>query len=239
MPTIQIFDTLPELAQAVATQAIQLITQAILQQGHARLTLSTGASQFQFLALLTASKEVDWSRVELFHLDEYLGIDKEHPASFQRYIQERVLNTTGITNAHLLNANTWKSAAQAVSQSPIDLTIVGIGENGHLAFNDPPADFETEEPYLIVNLDERCRMQQVGEGWFASLNDVPRQAISMSIQQILKSKAILCIAPESRKAEAVKLCFDGSISPLAPASALRLHNNTTIFLDRQSASLLR
>lgn len=238
MPTIQIFPNKTELAQAAAAQAIQILSDAIKNQGNARLTVSTGVSQFEFLALLTASPEIDWGHIELFHLDEYLGIDKEHPASFQRYVQERVVNPTGVTKAHLLNAN-YASASSAIGEAPVDLTIVGIGENGHLAFNDPPADFETELPYLIVTLDEPCRMQQVGEGWFGTLADVPKQAVTMSIKQILKSRNILCIAPELRKANAVKLCFEGEVRPEAPASALRLHPNVTVFLDQQSASLLR
>ena len=229
--------------EAAAEEAANLIREAILKRGKARICASTGASQFDFLGCLVSAPGIDWKRVELFHLDEYIGISKDHPASFQRYIQERIIDATGITCAHLLNgmvdpSETARVAGEAVAEAPIDVAFVGIGENGHLAFNDPPADFDADEPYIVVNLDERCRLQQVNEGWFATLDDVPLQAISMSIRQILKARAILAIVPEKRKAEAVKRCFEGEINPLAPASALRLHPNVAAFLDRDSASLL-
>jgi glucosamine-6-phosphate deaminase len=182
--------------------------------------------------------------VELFHLDEYIGIPADHPASFQRYVRERIVEPAGITQAHLLDGmadpkKVCAEAAAAISAALVDVAIVGLGENGHLAFNDPPADFETQEPFLTVDLDTRNREQQLREGWFHSLAEVPRQAITMSVQQILKSRAILCLAPEKRKAQAVKLCFERSVSPMAPASALQLHPNAILFLDRDSASLLR
>ena len=180
--------------------------------------------------------------MELFHLDEYIGIGADHPASFQRYMRERLIQPTGIVHAHLLDGmNPLKTIAvvgEAIAAAPVDVAFAGIGENGHLAFNDPPADFETVEPFLIVNLDERARRQQVSEGWFASLEDVPRQAVSMSIHQILRARAILCIASGTRKAEAIRLCFEGEIGPMAPASALRLHPNAIAFLDREAVSLL-
>jgi glucosamine-6-phosphate deaminase len=180
----------------------------------------------------------------MFHLDEYIGMPESHPASFRRFLKERLIQKTGITKHHLLNgeqdpAKVTQSTGAALSAAPIDVAFVGIGENGHLAFNDPPADFETEEPYLIVNLDEACRRQQLGEGWFPTLEDVPRRAISMSIRQILKAKQIVCFVPDARKANAVKACFDGEITPMAPASILRTHPHTTVYLDKQSAALLR
>lgn len=220
-----------------------MIRAAIAASGRARIVAATGTSQYQFLTELAAASDIDWPRVELFHLDEYIGLPPDHPASFNRYVRERILARLPIERAWLLDGaadpeQTCKRVGMAISKVPVDVTFVGIGENGHLAFNDPPADFDTEEPFLIVNLDERGRQQQVGEGWFSSLEDVPRTAISMSIRQILKSRAIVGVVTGVRKADAVKLCFEGEIHPLAPASALRLHENATVFLDRDAASLL-
>jgi glucosamine-6-phosphate deaminase len=239
----RIFEEKLELARAAAEQASTAIRDAITERGLARIVAATGSSQFEFLEALTASAGIDWQKVELFHLDEYIGIPMTHPASFCKYLQKRVIDKTGITMLHLLNGavdptETIRRASESIKTTPIDVTFAGIGENGHLAFNDPPADFETNDPYLIVNLDEACRRQQVGEGWFADLSAVPRQAISMSVRQILKSRAIISVVPDARKAQAIKACFEGPISPLAPASILRSHASATIYLDRQSATLL-
>ena len=209
----------------------------------ARIIAATGASQFDFLEALTATTNIDWGRVEMFHLDEYVGLSIDHPASFRRYLLERLIAKTGIGRYHLLDGehdaqSTCVEVGQALTSAPIDVAFVGIGENAHLAFNDPPADFETEQPYLIVTLDDRCRQQQVGEGWFAGLADVPQQAISMSVRQILKSREIIGVVPDLRKAEAVQRCVEGEVSPMAPASILQTHTNTTLYLDPQSASLL-
>ncbi len=179
----------------------------------------------------------------MFHLDEYIGLPMTHPASFRRYLLERLIRPAGIRRYHLLDGEAdpqkvCRQVGAALNAAPIDIAFVGIGENGHLAFNDPPADFETEEPYLVVQLDETCRRQQLGEGWFPRLEDVPRQAISMSVRQILKAKQILCTVPDARKARAVQACLAGEISPQAPASALRWHSNVTFLLDRDSAALL-
>ena len=187
--------------------------------------------------------EIEWKLVEMFHLDEYIGLALAHPASFRGYLLKRLINKVGITRYHLLNGESDpESVAREVgaelSRAPIDVAFVGIGENGHLAFNDPPADFETEEPYLVVQLDEACRRQQMGEGWFATLADVPRTALSMSARQVLKADEIICIVPDARKAPAVAACFEGEISPKAPASILRTHPRCTIYLDKDSASLL-
>ncbi len=232
-----------ELARAAAGQAATAIRGAIEERGLARIVAATGSSQFEFLEALTATPGIDWQKVELFHLDEYIGIPMTHPASFCKYLQDRLIGKTGITVLHMLNggdntAEVVRRASEAIKSAPIDVTFAGIGENGHLAFNDPPANFETNDPYLIVNLDEACRRQQVGEGWFTDLSTVPSQAISMSVRQILKSRAIISVVPDARKAQAVKTCFEGPIRPLAPASILRTHANATIFLDRQSAALL-
>ena|SRR5271157_121360 len=241
--TVKVFSDKHALAAAAAKHAAARIRQAIHARRHARILAATGTSQFEFLGALTKAADIDWRRVEMFHLDEYIGLPMSHPASFRRILQERLIQKVGITNYHFLDGDTNPSAAirrvgKALVAAPIDIAFVGIGENGHLAFNDPPADFETEEAYLIVNLDEACRLQQVGEGWFASISETPKQAISMSVRQILKAEEILVVVPDSRKAKAVQACLEGEISPMAPASILRRHQNTTVYLDRNSAALL-
>lgn len=241
---IKIFHDKRDLARAVAEEAASDIRQSIEQQGRIRIIAATGAAQFEFLENLTAMSGVDWQQVELFHLDEYIGLPASHPASFCRFLLDRLIQKTGITKHFLLNgeqnpAEVIRQTGQALHKAPVDLAFVGIGENGHLAFNDPPADFETEEPYIVVALDGACRRQQVGEGWFSALEEVPQRAISMSVRQILKTKKILCIVPDARKAEAVAECFEGEISPMAPASILRTHQNTTVYLDQQSSARLR
>ena len=240
---IKAFEEKKDLGRAAAEQAAASIRNAIRESGRARIIAATGASQFDFLEVLTRAEDIDWRRVEMFHLDEYIGLPMSHPASFRRFLHERLIQKTGMTNYHLLDGDTDPAAAigrasEAIAAAPIDIAFVGIGENGHLAFNDPPADFETEEPYLIVNLDPACRLQQVGEGWFANISETPKQAISMSIRQILKAKEILAVVPDSRKAKAVKACLEGEISPMAPASILRRHENTTVYLDKNSAAWL-
>jgi glucosamine-6-phosphate deaminase len=240
---IKVLDDKHLLARAAAVQAGNVIRTAIRQHGRARIIAATGASQFEFLNELTADSNIDWKSVEMFHLDEYLGIPITHPASFRKYLLERLINKIGIGRHHLISGegDPQKVIAEVSTQirkAPIDVAFVGIGENGHLAFNDPPADFETEESYIVVELDVACRRQQLGEGWFKDLDEVPRRAISMTIRQILKAKEIICIVPDARKAEAVKKCFAGEVSPQAPASILRTHPNATVYLDKASAALL-
>jgi glucosamine-6-phosphate deaminase len=240
---IRVLQNKMSLGQAAAERAAVNLRNAIKESGQARMIAATGASQFEFLDALTSAPDIDWARVEMFHLDEYVGLPATHPASFRKYLLERLIGKTGITRYHLLDpeddpGEVVRRVGQELKSRPVDVAFVGIGENGHLAFNDPPANFETEEPYLIVNLDEACRRQQVNEGWFATLSEVPQQAISMSVRQILLAKEIIAVVPDSRKAQAVKSCCEGEISPLAPASILRTHQNTTIFLDNHSAALL-
>lgn len=240
---IKCFNDKREMAKIAAEQAASILRQAIQEQGKARIIAATGAAQFEFLEALTGLPDIDWKRVEMFHLDEYIGLPASHPASFCRFLQDRLIQKTGIQNHFLLNgeqdpSEVIRRTGQALQAAPVDVAFVGIGENGHIAFNDPPADFKTEEPYIVVALDEACRRQQLGEGWFKTLADVPQRAISMSVRQILKAKKIICIVPDARKAQAVKACFDGEISPLAPASILRTHAGTTVYLDQHSAALL-
>jgi glucosamine-6-phosphate deaminase len=241
---IRIFEDKLALAEEAARQAISVLRVAQKKGGTTRILVATGASQIEFLEALTRSREVDWANVEMFHLDEYVGIGPEHPASFRKYLLDRVIRKTGIGNYHLLDGETDPRAAcedvgRRLVSAPVDLAFAGIGENCHLAFNDPPADFRTDAPYLLVQLDEACRRQQVGEGWFNDLSEVPERAISISIRQLLKSRVIICVVPEARKAEAVKRCVEGPINPLAPASILRTHPNVTLYLDRDSAALLQ
>lgn len=232
-----------ETSRAAARHAARLVREAIGGRGSARIIAATGASQLDFLEAFTQSPDIDWTRVEMFHLDEYIGLSIDHPASFRKYLLERLIARTGISRYHLLDGEddpvrVADEVGRELTAAAIDVAFVGIGENGHLAFNDPPADFETDRPYLIVTLDQACRRQQVGEGWFASLQDVPAQAISMSVRQILKSREIIAVVPDARKAPAVKACVEGGISPMAPASILQTHANTTVYLDRDSAALL-
>jgi glucosamine-6-phosphate deaminase len=238
-----VFSGKAELGKAAASVAATAIRCAISDRGLARIIAATGASQLDFLDALTATTGIDWQKVELFHLDEYIGLPMHHAASFCQYLQERLITKTGIIRHHLLNgtdepAELIRRVGGELKAAQIDVAFVGIGENGHLAFNDPPADFETEDAYILVNLDEACRRQQVGEGWFANLSEVPKRAISMSVRQILSTKEIIAIVPDARKAQAVKACVEGPISPMAPASILRTHPDTTIYLNGQSAALL-
>jgi glucosamine-6-phosphate deaminase len=239
---IVISDTKQELGKKAAQMGAELIRKAILENGKANIIVATGASQFEMLTELV-KEDVDWSVVTAFHLDEYVGMSEMHPASFRKYLKERFVDVVSPKEFIYVNGESdpyqecvrlWK----LISKHPIDVAFVGIGENSHLAFNDPPADFETEDAYLVVNLDEDCRRQQLGEGWFPTINDVPERAISMSIKQIMKSKAIICCVPDLRKAEAVKKTVEGSISPAIPASIMRQHEATWLYLDSDSASLL-
>ncbi len=231
------------LGRAAAERAAITIRKAIQSRNQARIVAATGASQFEFLEALTGMADLDWTRVEMFHLDEYVDLPAEHPASFRKYLLERLINKTGITRYHLLNPErdpegAAKRVGKELNSDKVDILFAGIGENGHLAFNDPPANFETEVPYLIVELDKACRQQQVNEGWFTERSEVPERAISMSVRQILRAEEIIVSVPGERKAQAVKLCCEGTIGPLNPASILRTHRNTTLFLDNDSAALL-
>jgi glucosamine-6-phosphate deaminase len=241
---LTVFPDKCRLARAAAQQAASTIRHAISERGCARIVVATGASQFEFLEELTKTPDIYWEKVEMFHLDEYLNLPPTHPASFRKYLRERLIDKVGITRVHLLDGERDPGEVIAemtaeIRKAPIDVAFVGIGENGHLAFNDPPADFETDEAYIVVELDESCRRQQLGEGWFKSLEEVPRRALSMTVRQVLKAKQIIAVVPDARKAQAVGKCFHGEISPMAPASILRTHPNTFVYLDKDSAALLK
>lgn len=233
-----------ELGIASGKAAAHAIRAAILEKGEVNLVLATGTSQFETLNFLIR-EPIDWRKVNLFHLDEYTGLSQGHPASFRRYLKERFIEKIGPLKAvYLINGDKDPETECARLESlirthPVDLALVGIGENGHLGFNDPPADFFTQKSFITVELDTACRNQQVGEGWFQDITEVPTSAITMSISQITKSKRIICSVPELRKAAAVRDCFENPVSNLHPASILQEHANCTCFLDRDSGALLR
>ena len=240
-----ILKTKKESGAAAAVLGAKLIREAIRKNGKANLIVATGASQFEMIEHLVAAKNIDWTKLTVFHLDEYVGLPISHPASFRKYLWERFVSKLPLPLAafHYINGDSdpWKECVRVgaiIAKHPIDVCFAGIGENGHLAFNDPPADFKTTAPFLVVNLDEACRRQQMGEGWFKTLKQVPAQAISMSIRQIMKSSAVICTVPERRKAQAVKDCLTGAVTPAHPASILQQHKAAWCFLDRASASLL-
>lgn len=240
---INICENKYELGKKAAEKGSALINDAITKNGKANLILATGMSQFEMLNSLI-QKDVDWSKTVCFHLDEYIGLPITHPASFRKYLKERFVDKVSPGIFHYINGETdiqkeCLRLESLITAFPIDVAFVGIGENGHLAFNDPPADFITERSYLKVNLDDNCRKQQLGEGWFSSIDEVPKSAISMSIKQILKSKHIICSVPDVRKAKAVQLVMEGKVTPDVPSSILKEHIDTVMFLDKLSASLLK
>ncbi|HVX24887.1 MAG TPA: glucosamine-6-phosphate deaminase [Parafilimonas sp.] len=239
---IEMYDSDNALGKAAAKHAAQLLRKAIETNGSANIILATGTSQFETLSNLI-NEDVDWSKISMFHLDEYIGLPIAHAASFRKYLQERFISKVDLKKVYLINGETnaqqeCKRLGELITQHPIDVALIGIGENGHLAFNDPPADFETEEPYIIVELDNACRQQQMNEGWFNSIDDVPQKAISMSVKQIMKSKNIICSVPGKRKAVAVKNCLENTVSNLFPASILQTHMHCIVYLDKDAASLL-
>lgn len=243
---IMICENKQALGCAVAELGAQRIRNAIAAHGAARIIVATGVSQFEMLAHLTALPDIRWDKVTAFHLDEYIGLPITHGASFRKYLWQRFVSRLPLPLAafHYIDGEGDAQAecrrlSTLIRDVPVDVAFVGIGENGHLAFNDPPADFETEAPYIVVDLDAACRQQQFGEGWFPTLDAVPRQAISMSIRQIMKSRCIVASVPDARKAEAVRSSVQGSVTPQVPASILQQHPDCTLYLDPAAASLLQ
>lgn len=236
--------TSQEMGKRAAEKVAELIRETVREKGKARLLVSTGQSQFEFFEEITAM-DIPWESVEIFHLDEYIGLPITHPASFRKYLKERFIDKIGPAQMHYISgegdiAAVIDEVTESIRKSPIDIGIIGIGENGHIAFNDPPADFETKAAYHVVSLDERCRMQQVGEGWFGSLEEVPRQAISATVPQILSCRTIVSIVPHKVKAEAVRNTLEApAVTNLIPATALREHPRWYLYLDADSASLLK
>lgn len=243
---INIFENKIDSGNAAAKLGSQFIREAIAEHGHANIIVATGASQFEMLSALTEMQGIPWHKIHFFHLDEYVGISIEHPASFRKYLWERFHKQlpTPLANFHYLNAEENPQAecdrvGALIKVRKIHVCFAGIGENGHLAFNDPPADFETEVPYHVVELDEACRRQQMGEGWFPSVEDVPTHAISMSIRQIMKSEKMILTVPDERKAVAVQGVVEGPVSPDCPASILQKHENCHFYLDSPAALKLK
>lgn len=234
------------MAQQAASEGARSLRSVLREEGSANIIVATGASQLEMLAALVAEEDIAWNRVTAFHLDEYVGLPIRHPASFRKYLWERFhrLLPLPLKAFHYVDGEAdpyaeCKRLGAIIGEHPIDVAFVGIGENGHLAFNDPPANFHAAEPFLVVNLDEACRRQQLGEGWFPTFDDVPKRAISMSCRQILKSRHIVCTVPDRRKADAVKGAVEGPVTPMVPASILQEHTETSLYLDAESASLLK
>ncbi len=244
--SLNIYADVASMGCAAAAHGAEKIKQALAERGRANIIVATGASQFSMLARLAKTEGIDWGKITIFHLDEYVGLPESHPASFRKYIRERFVAQLPQTPAKVWYVDgsapdprqSCRELGEAIKANPIDVCFIGIGENGHVAFNDPPADFDTEEPYLVVELDEACRRQQLGEGWFPALDDVPRQAISMSVRQILKSRSIVNTVPDARKAQAMKITFEGELIPEHPASAIRLHSDCATFCDVPAAAEL-
>ena len=243
---LSIYETRQQCGAAAAAFGASRIRQAIADRGECRIILATGASQFEMLAALLEEPGIDWRVVTFFHLDEYVGIADTHPASFRKYLRERFINRLPVAPKafHPVEGDAadlrgfCDRLGEKLCEKPIDVAFIGIGENGHIAFNDPPADFDTEIPYLVVDLDEKCRRQQLGEGWFPTFDDVPKQAVSMSVRQIMKSRCIVNTVPDSRKAHAVRITFEEELSPMHPASVIRLHGDCRSFCDVPAAAEL-
>ena len=228
------------LGKSAAKHIAAVLRDIIAEKGHARIVLSTGASQFDTLDALTKEEGIAWDRVEMFHLDEYIGLPVTHPASFRKYLKERFVDRVApLAAVHFVDGTEENIAAltEELRRAPIDLGLIGIGENGHIAFNDPPADFDTKEAYIVVNLNETCKKQQLGEGWFATMDDVPKQAVSMTPYQIMQCERIISCVPYAVKADAVeKTLRAGDVTNLVPATLLKTHPDFILYLDRDSAA---
>ena len=242
---IHVDSTAEQMGNRAAQETARRIRAAVQANGVCRILLSTGASQFEMLDALTKMEDIPWNQVVMFHLDEYVGMPMTHPASFRKYLKERFIDKVHPGAYFFVNGEgdiqkNIETLTQEIRKAPIDIALVGIGENGHIAFNDPPADFETHEAYIVVNLDERCKKQQLGEGWFATMADVPNQAISMTVYQIMQSKAILSVVPGLRKAQAIQNTLEApQVTNRIPATKLREHSDWELFLDSDSASLAK
>ena len=230
-----------EMGLFAAQEAEKRLNEAIAKNGEARLILATGESQFEVVKALTKAN-VDWSKVTMFHLDEYVNLPESHIASFRKYLKERFADHVNLKAAYYVNGegDVEKNIAELTAvlrEAPIDVAMIGIGENAHIAFNDPPADFDTQEAYIVVDLDEKCRMQQVGEGWFAGFDDVPKQAISMTVSQIMASRSIICSVPGPKKIKAVHdTIMTEGITNMVPATVLKNHADCWLVLDEESAA---
>lgn len=236
-----LFDSVDDLNRAAAADAAARLAGQLARQPFVRLVAATGSSQLGFLEALVATPGIDWGRVELFHLDEYVGLGSDHPASFARFIRDRLAGPAGVGRVHLIDGLAEPTTEIArldreLARAPLDLAFTGIGENGHLAFNEPPAAFDDRRRLAVVELDDTSRRQQVGEGWFGSLADVPTRAITMTIPAIMAARHVLCLVHGARKARAVAACFNGPPDVMAPASILSTHGAATVYLDADAAA---
>ncbi|TBL77349.1 glucosamine-6-phosphate deaminase [Paenibacillus thalictri] len=237
---VHVLEDAQKLGEQAAEHAANIINELLAKQDKVRLVLSTGASQFETLSELV-KKNIEWSRIEMFHLDEYIGLPESHPASFRKYLKERFVQLIPLGKVHFVNGEGnitehLEELTREITKEPVDLALIGIGENGHIAFNDPPADFETKQSYMVVDLDDICKKQQVGEGWFPTVEDVPKQAITMTVHQIMKSRTILSCVPNKVKAKAIREFFENDIDHRFPSTIMKSHPNLTLYLDKQSAS---
>lgn len=237
---ITVSNSSQELGKQAAALIAKKINNAITTQGYARIVLSTGASQFDTISALI-NENVDWSKVTMFHLDEYVNLKESHIASFRKYLKERFVSKVNLKEAYFVNGEgdvekNIKELTIKLRELPIDVGVIGIGENGHIAFNDPPADFETDLAYKVVNLDDKCKKQQVGEGWFDTINDVPKQAITMCVKQILDAKSIISCVPHAVKAEAIYNTLTKEVTNTIPATILKTHKDWNLFIDNNSAN---
>lgn len=237
---IRICKNSEELGKSAAKYVAEVLKGCIAEKGSARIVLSTGASQFDTIKALVKEPGIKWDCVEMFHLDEYVDLPITHVASFRKYLQERFVDKVGALKAVHFVDGTREGIAkltEEIRKEPIDIGLIGIGENGHIAFNDPPADFDTKEAYIVVDLDERCKKQQMGEGWFATLEDVPNQAVSMTTYQIMQCKVIVSCVPHAVKAEAIENTIKAEATTnMVPATLLKEHENFILYLDENSAS---
>jgi len=236
---ISIYDHPEDLGKAAAQYAAGVLNEVIADKGNARIVLSTGSSQFETIHYLL-KEEILWNKVEVFHLDEYIELSANHPASFRKYLKERFLDFVEVKNMYFVETegDIYKNIAtltEEIRKEPIDLAFIGIGENAHIAFNDPPADFDRNEAYIVVDLDEACKRQQVGEGFFSSIDEVPRQAVSMTIHQIMQSRVIISCVPDERKMTAIKNTLENGLTKDVPATILKKHPDFHLYLDKKSA----
>ena len=229
-----------ELGNLAARLVALKLNEAVNRNGEARMVVSTGNSQFEMFQALVKEK-LDWTKVEIFHLDEYIGLPVTHKASFRKYLYERFINLVPVKKFHSVDvegmiADRIAGLSSGIREKPLDLGLIGIGVNGHIAFNDPPADFEIRDAYIIVKLDDKCKIQQVDEGWFATVNDVPDEAVSMSVWQIMQCRTIISVVPHLVKADAVRKTLTGKVTNRVPATMLKRHADWHLFLDKNSAS---
>ena len=243
--SVRIFESNDMLGRAAANDLTALLSQTLSKQEKTAVIFACANSQLTFLNALKTMKGIAWNRIIIFHMDEYLGMSDQHPASFVRFLREKLVDVVHPAAFYPLPGNTkdvkteLKRYTDLMREYPPDVCILGIGENGHLAFNDPPADFNTKELIHVVDLDLACRTQQVNEDHFPTLEDVPKQALSLTVPALLAAKHLLAIVPESRKAAAIKAALKGPVTPNCPASILRTQPHATLYLDRESAASVR